>query len=342
MTESEERKPGTAAVVAPSDAPLVLRDSERLAALVEASTRMLAEATTHTERLMHRRNWRALLAAARELDLTGAMVEASVMVHTAERSIFRADEELPRAKGGRGIKADRDDIDPGLLREIRKAHRRADTRLFNELVKAARRDGEPLTRKAIRLAGLDARHGPVPDSKPKVAYYSGETGYITPRYILDAARRTMGGIDLDPASFAKANEFVEAERYFTERDDGLKQRWGGRVWLNPPYTRAILGAFVDRLIEHLDSRQVTQALLLVNNSTDADFFHRALNHAVAFCLLAGRVRFHLADGSPTRGSPIQGQVILYFSAEIDDALDRFTAEFSPYGHVCYPVWPDVA
>ena len=339
MTESEERKPGTVAVVAPSDAPSVLRDSERLAALVEASTRTLAEATTHTERLMHRRNWRALLAAARELDLTGAMVEASVMVHTAERSIFRADEELEPAKRGRGNKADRG-IDGQLLRDIRKAHNRVDTRLFNELVKAARRDGEPLTRKAIRLAGKDSRYGPVRD--PKVVHYPGETGYITPRYILDAARRTMGGIDLDPASSAKANEFVEAERYFTERDDGLEQRWGGRVWLNPPYTGAILGAFVDRLIEHLDSRLVTQACLLVNNSTDAEFFHRALNHAVAFCLLAGRVRFHLPDGSPTPGSPRQGQVILYFSSEIDDALDRFAAMFSPYGRVCYPVWPDVA
>lgn len=340
MTDSKKHKPETAMARTQPGAASALRDPEKLQALVEASTRALAEMTTHTERLMHRRDWKALMSAARELNLAEAMTEASIMVATAERAIFRADEELPRVKGGRSIKADRDGIDPEMLKNIRKTHNRVDTRLFNELVKAARRDGEPLTRKAIRLAGKDSRHGPVRD--PKVVHYSGETGYITPRYILDAARRTMGGIDLDPASSAKANEFVEAERYFTERDDGLKQRWGGRVWLNPPYTRAILSAFVDRLTEHLDSRHVTQACLLVNNSTDADFFHRALNHAVAFCLLAGRVRFHLADGSPTHGSPIQGQVILYFSAEIDDVLDRFTAAFSPYGHVCYPVWPEVA
>ena len=108
------------------------------------------------------------------------------------------------------------------------------------LAKSATRDYFRGPEHVARVAGLDTRDAPLPGSKPKVAYYTGETEYITSPYIIEPARRTMGGIDLDPASTAKAQEFVKAEQYFTVREDGLKRRWGGRVWLNPPYARGIL------------------------------------------------------------------------------------------------------
>ncbi|MFB6214860.1 MAG: hypothetical protein ABEI54_03225, partial [Candidatus Bipolaricaulia bacterium] len=46
--------------------------------------------------------------------------------------------------------------------------------------------------------------------------------HFTPPKIVEAARETMGGIDLDPASCAIANEkLVQAEKFFTEDDNGL-------------------------------------------------------------------------------------------------------------------------
>ncbi len=56
----------------------------------------------------------------------------------------------------------------------------------------------------------------------------------TPEPYIEAARSVLGGIDLDPASCAQANETVQAARYCGVADDGLKQEWKGRVWLNPP------------------------------------------------------------------------------------------------------------
>lgn len=58
--------------------------------------------------------------------------------------------------------------------------------------------------------------------------------WYTPPEIVDAARDLMGGIDLDPATDAAGNASVRATRIFTEKDDGLRRMWAGRIWLNPP------------------------------------------------------------------------------------------------------------
>lgn len=76
--------------------------------------------------------------------------------------------------------------------------------------------------------------------------------HYTPSNVVEAARRVMGGIDLDPASCAVANERVRAVQWIGLPADGLALPWHGRVFLNPPG-----GTFTARRKNKGDPKPVT-------------------------------------------------------------------------------------
>jgi phage N-6-adenine-methyltransferase len=155
--------------------------------------------------------------------------------------------------------------------------------------------------------------------------YDGDEWY-TPPDILDAVRRVLGKIDLDPASNTKAQRNVQAKAYFTKQDDALTKEWYGRVFCNPPYSAAAIKAFTEHLLEEVDADRVIEAIYLVNNCTDAGWFH-SLAQRFPFCLTRGRISFYNAKDEvfPTR----QGQAIFY----IGEQLNRFCEVFSKLGIV---------
>lgn len=69
-----------------------------------------------------------------------------------------------------------------------------------------------------------------------VRHSSESNEFYTPAYIVEPSRHALGGIDLDPASSAFANELVQATTYYTEEQNGLlvPGGWRGRTFLNCP------------------------------------------------------------------------------------------------------------
>lgn len=58
---------------------------------------------------------------------------------------------------------------------------------------------------------------------------------ITNYDLVSSAHALLEGIDLDVASSRVANDYVEANNFFTPSDDGLNcQQWYGSVYLFPP------------------------------------------------------------------------------------------------------------
>ena len=163
--------------------------------------------------------------------------------------------------------------------------------------------------------------------------------WYTPGYILDAARRVMGGdIDLDPASSDAAQLQVKARRHYTVADDGLSKPWEAeRLFINPPYGSMSSGAsaqaaWVGKLLGEYDAGRVRQAVLIARAATSARWFAPLWQHPV--CLVRGRIAFEPGPGvralTPTIDSAIVG---------IGVDPDAFAAEFGSMGRVVLPDEP---
>lgn len=159
--------------------------------------------------------------------------------------------------------------------------------------------------------------------QPHVSFNSGNNEWYTPADIIETARTVMGSIDVDPASSELANKVVKAETYYTAETNGLTKEWYGNVWMNPPYSTELIDKFVDKLVEQKDNYK--QAIVLVNNATETEWFEKIVNVASAVCFPRHRVKFYKPDGKV--GAPLQGQAILY----IGGASNKFTSAFSQLG-----------
>lgn len=150
---------------------------------------------------------------------------------------------------------------------------------------------------------------------------SGENEWYTPAEYIEAARKVMGGITLDPASTKAANEVVKAKRFYTADDDALSKTWAGNIWLNPPYAKDLIGLFADKVA----TEKVDQACVLVNNATETQWFQKIASASSAICFPAGRVKFWSTTRDTT--SPLQGQAVLY----IGKRHQSFCSEFKVFG-----------
>lgn len=190
--------------------------------------------------------------------------------------------------------------------------------------------------------GVTARHS------------SATNEHHTPAYIVEAARVTLGGIDLDPFSCSKANETVKASVYYSLGfGDAWRDTWNGRVFVNPPggktgnlsnqkrawfklaaeyqAGRATAAVFVCFSVELL---QTTQSKTPAGLQIPLDF---------PICFPAKRVAYVREDGS-VGGSPPHSSCVIYLppadanakGRTVDYWIRTFAHHFDPIGKVVIP------
>lgn len=158
-------------------------------------------------------------------------------------------------------------------------------------------------------------------AKPHVANNSGCNEWYTPDEYIELAWDVLGEIDLDPASCEYANRTVKAKQYYTMEQDGLKQEWHGRVWMNPPYQADLVQQFSSKFADEYCKGNIVEGIVLVNNATETNWFNELVQHAKCVCFPKGRIRYN----SQTRETmaPLQGQAFLYFGDNPKQFVETF-------------------
>jgi len=265
------------------------------------------------------------------LDFVDLAAAAKALAQTQEQKLYAEEWHLrgqrkagnlltrvPKSKGGRGKTAD-------TLSELYGVQPEESSRwqavaavpesIFEAFLEFGRDGAEDITRAG--LLRYD-KHGRLTSSE--------SPEYYTPAEYIDAARHTLGEIDLDPASNAEANETVKATRIYSATNDGLSKPWHGRVFLNPPYGR-LTGLFVLHLVEQFELGKVSAGVLLISaHTTDTSYFQPLWNHVL--CFTDHRLPWYSEGGERTTGATF-GSVFAYLGP--DPAT--FALNFEQFGPI---------
>lgn len=169
---------------------------------------------------------------------------------------------------------------------------------------------------------------------PEFYAQSGSVEWYTPAPIVASVVAALGAVDCDPCSNPPPYN-VPATVHYTAVENGLVQPWGtpeapARVFVNPPYGKTALPAWIAKLAAEQTAGHVTAALTLTPDSTDTRWF-QWLWTAEALCFTRGRISFIGAK----QGGNTSGSVLAYWGPE----PLRFAAAFAQHGQILYPQAP---
>lgn len=174
--------------------------------------------------------------------------------------------------------------------------------------------------------------------QPGTMIRDSDAWYTPPQYIA-SARIVMGSIDLDPFSSDDANRIVQARYYFTASTSAFERPWrhaarkraypqGLNVWMNPPYSVTLLPLALEAFLTHWTAGDIAQAVVLVNNCTETQWFKAMRSKSTAVCFPTSRIAFLAPDGKQVSGNT-RGQVFFYYGSH--EGAARFMTIFAQHG-----------
>ena len=308
---------------------------------LEVAQCALAAAADDFQRIDVRDYAKAVAAGAAILRHKDIQVRASNLIMDAERAIAKANPPMSRSEsaskagksGGRGrnsvviLNNTAIETQPAIrsetLRQIRQAHDRLTDAEYEKAKQESIENQEPLTRSALKEI---QKKGDLSANK-FLRHANGVYEWYTPEAFIILVRRVLGQIDLDPASSEKANRIVRATKIYTQSDNGLNKTWRGKIFMNPPFKNKLIKQFVSKLLQHIRSSEVTEAILLTDSCTDTGWFQDALSLAAAYCFPKGRLKFYGPHDEIQFAQ--RPQTFFYFG----DNVEMFKAVFETKGFV---------
>lgn len=169
----------------------------------------------------------------------------------------------------------------------------------------------------------------------EIVQHSSKTNeHYTPVPYIEAARLTMGSIDLDPATTAEVNgRTVLASQFFTKEDDGMSKVWFGNVFLNPPggvtKNRSNAALWWNRLQKAYYTGEIAQAVFvgftleILRSTQDC---HIWIGAASAVCYPKSRIQFLDEQFEPQK-HPGHANIVAYLGPR----KEQFVSEFERFG-----------
>ena len=129
--------------------------------------------------------------------------------------------------------------------------------------------------------------------------------WVTPQDLFEELDAEFG-FDLDVSALP---ENAKCARFFTPKDDGLKQEWTGTCWMNPPYGRTV-GKWIEKARFSAEENGTTVVCLLPAR-TDTTWWHEQiapfLGERVEARFLKGRLKFGDQDNS----APFPSVIVIF-------------------------------
>jgi hypothetical protein len=134
--------------------------------------------------------------------------------------------------------------------------------------------------------------------------------WLTPPEIL----RSLGEFDLDPCA-PVFRPWSTAKHHYTIEDNGLIKEWFGRVWMNPPYGKA-LAQWLQKLSAHANGIALTFA------RTETESFQRfVFPKADSVLFIAGRLNFYTVAGTRSKMNGGAPSVLIAYGEHNSQALE---------------------
>ena len=97
---------------------------------------------------------------------------------------------------------------------------------------------------------------------------------------------------------------AKCSQYFDIETDGLKQKWNGIVWVNPPYSRKVDDWIKKAIRETLNG--VTTVMLLPARTSN-NWFHDYIDGRYKYYFIRGRLKFVGAKS----GAPFPSMIVIF-------------------------------
>lgn len=128
--------------------------------------------------------------------------------------------------------------------------------------------------------------------------------WYTPKEFLEK----LGEFDTDPCVPIKPL-YQTAKIMYNKEQDGLKQEWEGRVWLNPPYSAPLITEFMKKMAKHKNG------IALLMPKFGSVMFRE---HVYPFCdgifILNKRIKFYDYNHIQQK-SPVSTSILIAYGQE---------------------------